>query len=308
MQKEIYTLKIPNKEIHLPLYSLEEASSSLDIAHKLFQENNFPEWSSVLIGVQTQGRGQMRHLWHSPKGNLYAAIHLPNAGIFKSQASAPILGGILAESLNNLFEEERKKQDISFCLKWTNDLLIKDQNNYYKLGGILLEEKNGMLVAGIGINIQSSPDFKVFEKDKNLPATHLSHYFSIENDTINSLWSRLVYSIYLCYYLGALEVEQSSACLSCIQEKDIYEQEYILQKQSLMRTNNYLAFKNAKVEIYDALPYDSFDYDEDNQQITKYYGVLEEISLEEKSIGGITIETEHGKRTFLNGRIRHLLP
>ncbi len=291
--------------LEVPCYELDEATSSLDIAKQLVDEGRFPEWSSVIVGRQTAGRGQMRHEWHSPSGNMYAALRLPMDGIFNSHAAAPILGGIIVENLkkNLNFPKKNKKND--FCLKWTNDILITSCNNYYKIGGILLEEKNNSLFAGIGINVNSSPQFIIKNTDTTLSASHLCEHFCMENYILHDLWSTLVYYIYLCYKESDLRLLQK--CSEEISDFTFVEKDYEVQKLALERTNKYLAFTNEEIQVVDALTFEDFDYDSEGEQICTYRGKLREISLKKESLGGLVVDTNVGRRTFLNGRIRTIV-
>ena len=72
------------------------------------------------------------------------------------------------------------------CIKWPNDLLV----NGRKIGGILLEQKGGRIMVGIGINLDSHPDDHLLRDDFAVPAT------SLANETISatplSLWLDLI--------------------------------------------------------------------------------------------------------------------
>ncbi len=290
-----------NEQNSAPLFMLGEASSSLDIASALYQEGKLPLWGSVLVEKQTKGRGQRGHSWHSEGKNLYAALRLPMDGLFSSEASAPIIGTILAESLRKIYCDEKNAKDREILLKWTNDILLRDGDNYYKIAGMLLEEKNNTLFAGIGININSSPNFSEIE-NQNIEPSHLSKYFSIEkveDSDFSTLWGKIVSSIYLCYSdKNKKKVSGNTTLLNKNQEIDHEKQKIVLE-----RADTILAFKNKEVKIIEALPFDSFDYDEENVQIDTYTGILRTISSQKESLGGIIIDTKYGRKTFINGRV-----
>ena len=150
-------LERPAPGLPAPVYITGAASSSLDAAKALLKLGILPEWASVLSLSQSAGRGQMRRAWASPEGNLYAALRLPNEGPFAGTAAAPAIGGLLAEALEN--------EGAPVMLKWPNDIMqhekedvltvIPKKNACRKVGGILLEERFGALVAGIGINVET---------------------------------------------------------------------------------------------------------------------------------------------------------
>ncbi len=127
-----------------------EAGSALDVAWALCAQGGLAPWASVVVVRQTAGRGQLRRPWASPAGNVYAAWRLPDAlpGIPDSLASV-MTGAALAEALSQL----RKGSAAPLQLKWPNDFLLEGR----KVGGVLLEERGGALVAGVGLNIRSAP-------------------------------------------------------------------------------------------------------------------------------------------------------
>jgi len=73
-------------------------------------------------------------------------------------------------------------------LKWPNDLILKDR----KIGGILIEERRGKIVLGIGLNTASAPPDGEFENDYSVPAT--SFYRQGIHLTPLSVWIKLVKS------------------------------------------------------------------------------------------------------------------
>ncbi len=305
-KERFYTDEDKTENKAFTCYSLESATSSLDIAYKLYEEGSLKEWDSVLVGSQSSGRGQVGRSWNSPKGNLYAAIRLPLDGIFSSQASAPLVGGILVSALRNIFSEKNLLSphggDAKFYIKWTNDILIKHYNDYFKCGGILLEEKNKCFLCGIGINLLSAPDFAQNSAELALKASYISNFFNIEKLIINSLWQRLVHSIYLCYISKALEKAKQEQVANISNTST----DFFLQKNLLQQSNSVLAFKNERISLVEALALEDFDYDEENNQITTYTGILREISLNQDSLGALIVDTDLGTRTFISGRVRPL--
>ena len=120
-------------------------SSSLDVARLLYDKGILRVWDSVLGLSQNAGRGQLRRVWDSPAGNVYAAWRLPAHGPYKDEMASLVAGLLLAQGFQSI--------EIPVKLKWPNDLLINDS----KIGGILLEERGDLLLAGTGINIVSHP-------------------------------------------------------------------------------------------------------------------------------------------------------
>lgn len=160
-------------------------TSSLDVAHALAAAGALPEWGAVLAVSQRAGRGQLRRPWESPPGNIYAAWRLPAAGVFATEAAAIALGCMFAEAFAAL--------GVPVQLKWPNDLLLGDA----KIGGMLIEERRGVVLAGIGINLVSSPPPQALRQGWAVPAASLA-----DRDisaTPLTLWRHLVEESRFCY-------------------------------------------------------------------------------------------------------------
>ena len=173
----------------------------MDVAHALVADRCLPVWGGVLADSQRCGRGQMRRQWSSPPGNIYAALRLPSANPFASNAAALAVGTLLAEAF--------ARQGIRVLIKWPNDLLLcpsfgsgaLQEFPVGKVGGILLEERSGSLIAGIGINVASAPSCANI-REGGLPAACLNDlpHISIKGKgALLDIWSRLVDSFIFCY-------------------------------------------------------------------------------------------------------------
>jgi len=136
--------------------------SALDVAWNLIREGDMAPWDVVLAVSQRGGRGQMRRAWESPPGNVYAALAWP-PGFPGPESFLPVfVGYLLAEYLAT--------KGVTASFKWPNDLLAGGK----KVGGTLLEERGGRLVAGMGINLSSAPDTEKLRPDHAFPAGSLA--------------------------------------------------------------------------------------------------------------------------------------
>jgi BirA family transcriptional regulator, biotin operon repressor / biotin---[acetyl-CoA-carboxylase] ligase len=138
-----------------PVYLCDEVTSTFAVAHALAQDGKLPAWGAVLAACQTDGRGQFRRRWQSPRGNLYVSFRLPNEPLFHTDAAALVTGVLLAMAFCRLGYPLR--------LKWPNDLLNRDQA---KAAGILLEDRGGVLLAGVGVNICMLPEAQQLRSDR----------------------------------------------------------------------------------------------------------------------------------------------
>lgn len=139
-------------------------------------------WDSVIASVQTAGRGQYGRQWFSPKGNIYAALRLPLEPPFNGLQAALVVSTILCEALRSM------KFDIS--IKWMNDLVCAEK----KIGGILLEKKGTILIAGIGINLKFYPPQSSLRKGYAIAATSLAEQYPLLSESLSprELWETIV--------------------------------------------------------------------------------------------------------------------
>lgn len=195
------------------------ATSSMDVAHALAAAGKLPPWGSVLAASQTAGKGQLGRNWHSPRGNIYAALRLPAVPPFTHTAAAPAVGGLMAQALNVAGAPVR--------MKWPNDIVAfvpadtapapestsesgpepspRPRGRWRKIGGILIEERRGVVLAGIGLNLRSAPPDAALRPEHALPAGALDRVFPRlkADDPVWSrpaaLWVRLAAHIFLQY-------------------------------------------------------------------------------------------------------------
>ena len=110
---------------------------------------------TVVADEQTAGRGRLDHEWMSPAGiNIYVSIVLRPRVAASNFPQIPV---ICAIALHKALAE--MVPSVELALKWPNDLLAI--HNKLKISGILCEgvtmkDRSLALVAGIGINVNSS--------------------------------------------------------------------------------------------------------------------------------------------------------
>lgn len=101
----------------------------------------------LLAAEQTAGRGRRGRSWHSPpRGGLYLSMSqtfpIDSAQL---QSLSLVTGLAVREALGDQLEQ--------LCVKWPNDILVRNR----KLAGILLEtlisKDQALVVFGIGINL-----------------------------------------------------------------------------------------------------------------------------------------------------------
>lgn len=285
-------LERPAAGVPGPVYLTGAATSSLDAARLLVEADIFPEWSSVLCLSQSAGRGQMRRAWSSPAGNLYTALRLPMKPPFDSEAAAPACGALMAEALS--------REGCPVMLKWPNDLLqaaptfrpgvMPGREDCRKVGGMLMEERRGALIAGTGFNITSCPPSSTLrdnyafsagvlccadgaELASSLPKIRNGEEIGKKNKdivTIFTLWTHLASSIFSCY-----------------------SQEKTLEPWWPALAQRHLAFRGCRVTLADACP------ERETMVRIPCEGVVDGVTAS----GALRLSTAYGTATFLGGSL-----
>lgn len=120
-------------------------------------KNNISTNGIVSAEIQTNGRGRYGNKWISKKGNIFLSFYKKiklQKDIIKYQYK------VLKMVKNFLIKKGLKEQNIQ--IKDPNDILINNK----KICGILVESyknnKSLFVIAGIGLNLASSPNLKKY--------------------------------------------------------------------------------------------------------------------------------------------------
>jgi BirA family transcriptional regulator, biotin operon repressor / biotin---[acetyl-CoA-carboxylase] ligase len=128
-----------------------EVASTMDTARDLAYKN-CPDFTVVIAGRQTQGRGRLKRHWLSDDGGLYFPMVLrpkiPLQQVFRVNFLASLT---LARVIRQMLQ-------IDAMVKWPNDILVNER----KISGILSEleaeaDRVFSLNIGIGINVNNDP-------------------------------------------------------------------------------------------------------------------------------------------------------
>lgn len=116
--------------------------------------------SCVAAQIQTAGRGRRGRTWLSQLGGslTFSVLWRFQCGAAGLSGLSLVVGLALARALHTL-----ELTDVQ--LKWPNDLLVKQQGQWHKLGGILIELQGDMegpsaAVIGIGLNLEIEPEMR----------------------------------------------------------------------------------------------------------------------------------------------------
>lgn len=169
-------------------------------------------------------------------------------------------------------------------MKWPNDLLRREEQEegpgWCKVGGILLEERplprhgetpaENLLVAGIGLNLVSSPPAALMRAQRAVPAGLLSSATKsgVSPLSVTGLWMRLVSRIFFCY-VEEIDAKGKNAWRSLAER--------------------HLAFLGQTVLLTDG---------PDDQE--RHTGILEGLD----DFGGLRLRNRKGTTSFLSGSLR----
>ena len=116
-------------------------------------ERGAPAGTVIVADEQTAGRGRRGRQWLSaPEGSLTFSLLWRFSGPATALSGLSLAIGVgLAKGLERLGAQ-------GICLKWPNDVLLRREDDYAKLAGILIElssdRRGTQAVIGIGINLQ----------------------------------------------------------------------------------------------------------------------------------------------------------
>ncbi len=140
------------------VYRFKELASTNEFAKGILKES--PEGTLVIADKQTNGKGRLGKSWYSPEEGLWFSIILkPNNTLHNAryQLLSLLAGVAVCEAMSEL--------GVRAKVKWPNDILI----NGKKVAGILAEFVDGIVILGMGINL----NIKEFPEEIKPTATSL---------------------------------------------------------------------------------------------------------------------------------------
>jgi len=104
---------------------------------------SMPEGAIAVAGVQTAGRGRFGRTWEAPPGTAVLVSVLLRPPAERRTPELSLVAGIaVADALEEL-------TGLSVQIKWPNDVMLRRM----KVAGILAEARDGIVVLGIGVNV-----------------------------------------------------------------------------------------------------------------------------------------------------------
>ena len=145
----LFPWEFPGRE--QKIHYFEEVISTMDIARGLARKG-CPDFTTVVAGSQTKGRGRLQRNWLSAKGGLYFTMVLrpgiPPGLTPRISFSASL---VMARTLREMF-------DVNAMVKWPNDILVDNR----KVAGMLSEmeaeaDRVSFVNVGLGVNVNNDP-------------------------------------------------------------------------------------------------------------------------------------------------------
>ena len=131
-----------------------------------------PEGAVAVADHQTAGRGRLGRSWVAPPGTAITVSVLLRPPPDRRIPQLSLLGGLAAAEA---VEEELKLWRAS-QIKWPNDVMV----NRRKVAGVLAEARDGVVVVGIGINVNQTRD--ELPEDARQPVASLRTLDGSEHD------------------------------------------------------------------------------------------------------------------------------
>jgi BirA family transcriptional regulator, biotin operon repressor / biotin---[acetyl-CoA-carboxylase] ligase len=148
-----------------PLIHVEECEST-----QLLVDADAPEGTVAVAEHQSTGRGRMGRRWEAPPGTaIHCSIALRPPPERVPQELTLVGAVAAAQAIENAL-------DLSVQIKWPNDVML----NRRKVCGILGELRDGMVVLGIGINVNQTRE--QLPPDARQPAASLRTLTGREHD------------------------------------------------------------------------------------------------------------------------------
>ncbi len=173
------------EDAETPIVVCCDCPTTMDLAFRFAEEELLPEWGSVVAVTQQEGRGQLRRHWVSPPGNLHVSVVMPGY-TGRHDLWGDCMAALQPLVAGYVFVAALEQMGAHIKLKWPNDFLQGER----KVGGMLLEERNGVIVLGMGINLVASPDDSEMRKDSAAKAGILQ--LSAGRSTPLGVWKCLV--------------------------------------------------------------------------------------------------------------------
>ncbi|MCM8815292.1 MAG: biotin--[acetyl-CoA-carboxylase] ligase [Candidatus Omnitrophica bacterium] len=122
------------------VFFFKKTTSTMDVARQLCQSEFEPV---VVAETQTKGRGRHGREWVSDRGGLWVSVVWKDVSKNLLNHLFLVVSVSIIQTLNEF--------KISAKIKLPNDIYVRDN----KIAGVLIENLNGCVIIGIGINVNN---------------------------------------------------------------------------------------------------------------------------------------------------------
>ena len=150
----------------------ETTSTQTELKKRLAVDPGLGDLYFIQALKQTEGRGRSQREWVAPEGNLNLSILLRGPHEKITWVPHRIALAMVRALLKIGVPANRMK------IKWPNDILIDDEQ---KIAGVLCEKAGDHVIAGIGLNLLSSP---------TIPGRKITHLFEVLNANVEGAMLR----------------------------------------------------------------------------------------------------------------------
>ena len=142
----LFLSNLKTKKIARKIEYIRTTDSTNETIYKMFQNNTIKANNALITDNQTAGKGRRGNTWFSSNGKSLTFSFIIKDDNDLLIKKIPLISGIA------IIEAIKKMTNIECQLKWPNDILY----NSKKLGGVLIEKKEGHFIVGIGLNVNEA--------------------------------------------------------------------------------------------------------------------------------------------------------
>ena len=125
-------------------------STSTDLAARLRAGEAVREGDWLLADRQTAGRGRQGRVWFDGSGNFMGSTLVFPTAQDPAPSTLAFVAGLAVHAAVARFLPAGQVP----LLKWPNDVMLRKA----KLAGVLLEQEDGAVIVGIGVNLVNAPE------------------------------------------------------------------------------------------------------------------------------------------------------
>jgi len=141
----------------LEIYSFDSLPSTQQYLTKQIKKGTLSAPAAVIAAEQKAGIGSRDNNWSGGEGNFFASVAISLSDL---PEDLPLSSASIYFSY--IMKQTLLEMDENIWLKWPNDFYLNDD----KVGGVITQKINDVLVCGIGINLKKSKNgYRALQSD-----------------------------------------------------------------------------------------------------------------------------------------------